>query len=238
VRTAVLRALLDDLRAKRPAVLATWLGSGEARLLHPGDADGGGGDAALLERAREALASDRSALAESAEGAVFLRVFAPPVRLVVVGAVHVTQALAPMARLAGYRVAVIDPRRSFASEERLAGVELIREWPGEALARMGIDRRTAVVALTHDPKLDDPALVAALRSPAFYVGALGSRKTQAARRERLRAEGIGEADLDRLDGPVGLPIGAVSPGEIAVSILAQLVSRLRQPRESPGAAGR
>jgi len=143
-----------------------------------------------------------------------------------------------MARLAGFRVAVIDPRRSFASEERLAGVELIREWPGEALARMGIDRRTAVVALTHDPKLDDPALVAALRSPAFYVGALGSRKTQAARRERLRAEGIGEADLDRVDGPVGLPIGAVSPGEIAVSILAQLVSRLRQPRQAPGAAGR
>jgi xanthine dehydrogenase accessory factor len=185
-------------------------------------------------RAEEALRADRSVLVDTDAGPVLLRVYAPPVRLVVVGAVHVTQALAPMARLAGFQVVVVDPRLAFASQERLAGVEVLREWPDEALARLAIDGRTAVVTLTHDPKLDDPALLAAVRSPAFYVGALGSRRTHAARRERLRGEGLTDAELDRIDGPVGLPIGGVSPGEIAVSILAQLVSRLRLPRgEAP-----
>jgi xanthine dehydrogenase accessory factor len=151
---------------------------------------------------------------------------------------HVAQALAPMARLAGYDVLVVDPRRSFAAEERFRGVELSREWPDEAMARLGVDRRTAVVTMTHDPKIDDPALAAALRTHAFYVGALGSRKTQAARKERLREQGFSQADVDRIDGPVGLSIGAVSPGEIATSILAQMVARLRQPREPQGAPGR
>ena len=227
---ATLRDLLADLRAKRPAVLATWVAGGESRLLHPDETDAGDGDPTLRARAAEALRADRSVLVETDGGPVFLRVYAPPARLVVVGAVHVTQALAPMARLADLQVVVVDPRPAFASEERLAGVEVLREWPEEALARLAIDVRTAVVTLTHDPRLDDPALRAALRSPAFYVGALGSRRTQAARRERLRREGLTDAELDRIDGPVGLAIGAVSPGEIAVSILAQLVSRLRQPR--------
>jgi xanthine dehydrogenase accessory factor len=231
---ATLRDLLADLRAKRPAVLATWLASGTSRLLHPGEPDPGDADGTVRARAEEALRADRSVLVDTDAGPVLLRVYAPPVRLVVVGAVHVTQALAPMAHLAGFQVVLVDPRRSFASEERFAGVEVIRDWPDEALARLAIDGRTAVVTLTHDPKLDDPALLAAVRSPAFYVGALGSRRTQAARRERLRGEGLTDADLDRIDGPVGLPIGAISPAEIAVSILAQLVSRLRLPRrESP-----
>jgi xanthine dehydrogenase accessory factor len=227
----ILQQLQRDLRAKRPAVLAIWMTSGEAKVLHPFDAIDGPVDEAVLGPAREAADRDQSRIVETPEGQVFLRVFNPPVRLVIVGAVHVAQALFPMARLAGYEVVVVDPRRSFASDERFPGVELSREWPDEAMSRLGVDRRTAVVTMTHDPKIDDPALAAALRSPAFYVGALGSRKTQAARRERLRGQGFSEVDVSRIDGPVGLPIGAVSPGEIAVSILAQLVDRLRRPRE-------
>lgn len=230
MRRAILEELRRDLRAKRPAVLATWLDTGEARLFHPLE-PGAEGEEALLVQVREAAVRDQSRTVEVAGGQVFLRVFNPPVRLVVVGAVHVAQALAPMARLAGYDVLVVDPRRSFAADERFRGVDLSREWPDEALARVGVDRRTAVVTMTHDPKIDDPALAAALRTDAFYVGALGSRKTQAARRERLCAQGFTEADVSRIDGPVGLSIGSVSPGEIAVSILAQLVARLRQPRE-------
>jgi xanthine dehydrogenase accessory factor len=235
MRPGILRALTGDLRAKRPVVLATWLASGESLLLHPGEPDPGAEDPSLVARAADALDRDRSATVETADGPAFLRVFLPPVRLVVVGAVHVAQALAPMALLAGYQVVVVDPRRAFATDERFGGVEVSQDWPHQALARIGVDRRTAVVALSHDPKIDDPALITALRSPAFYVGALGSRRTQAVRRERLRGEGLSEAELDRIDGPVGLPIGSVSPGEIAVSILAQMVSRLRQSREAPGA---
>jgi xanthine dehydrogenase accessory factor len=145
----------------------------------------------------------------------------------IIGAVHVAQALAPMARQAGLEVVVVDPRRAFATASRFPGVKVVGEWPAEAMALLGLDRRTAVVTLAHDPKIDDPALAAALRSEAFYVGALGSRRSHAARLERLRALGFGEGDLGRIHGPVGLPIGAVSPGEIAVSILAQLVERLR-----------
>jgi len=146
-----------------------------------------------------------------------------------VGAVHIAQALAPMARLAGLDVFVVDPRRAFATPGRFPGVKLETDWPAPALARIGLDRRTAVVTLSHDPKIDDPALAAALRSEAFHVGALGSRKTQAARRERMRGEGFAEADVARIHGPVGLAIGAVSPGEIAVSILAEVVARMRGP---------
>jgi len=222
----VLAALLRDLAAKRPVVLATNLSTGEGKLLHPLE-EGDGSDPALLAPAREALGRDRSARVDTAEGEVFLRVYQPPARLLVVGAVHVAQALAPMARLAGYEVVVIDPRRAFAAGPRFRGVRMLAEWPAEAMALLGLDRRTAVVTLAHDPKIDDPALAAALRSEAFYVGALGSRRSHAARRERLRAQGFADADLDRIHGPVGLGIGAVAPGEIAVSILAQVVERLR-----------
>lgn len=226
-----LAQLLSELAAQRPVVLATDLGSGDSRLIHP-FGDGAGIEPALFAAARQAASMDRSQRAEASAGAVFLRVFNPPVRVVIVGAVHLAQALAPMAQLAGYDVLVVDPRRSFATEERFRGVPLSGEWPDEALGRIGLDRRTAVVAMTHDPKIDDPALAAALRSEAFYIGALGSKKTQAARRDRLRQMGFAEADLSRIHGPVGLPIGAVSPGEIAAAILAQLVARLRQPPEA------
>lgn len=227
----LVRQLLAALAAKQAVVLATEVATGAPRLLRPDD-PAPGLDPALARAAREAALRDRSGVVETPGGAVFLRVFNPPVRVVLVGAVQIAQALAPMARLAGYDVLVVDPRRAFATEERFPGTALDLEWPDAALARAGLDRRTAVVTLTHDPKLDDPALAAALRSEAFYVGCLGSARTQAGRLERLAAMGFGPDDLARLRGPVGLPIGAIAPGEIAVSILAQLVAALRRP-ESP-----
>lgn len=227
----VLHELRGDVRARRPAVLSTWLSTGEARILHPVD-PAEGDDPALLALARDAVLRDLSCTVDTPEGAVFLRVYNPPVRLVLVGAVHIAQALAPMATLAGLDVFVVDPRRAFATAERFPGVKVEGGWPAETLARIGLDRRTAVVTLSHDPKIDDPALIVALRSEAFHVGALGSRKTQAARRERMRGEGFSEADVARIHGPVGLDIGAASPGEIAVSILAEVVARRRRPGSS------
>jgi xanthine dehydrogenase accessory factor len=231
----LLRPLLADLAARRPVVLATPLAAGAAFLIHPldgapvGEPGAEPGAGALRLAAREAAARDRSGRWDGPAGPVFLRVFNPPVRLVLVGAVHIAQALAPMARLAGCDVVVVDPRRGFATAERLPGVTLLDGWPDVALARLAPDRRTAVVALTHDPKLDDPALAAALGSEAFYVGALGSRKSHAARCQRLAEAGFGPAAVARVRGPVGLDIGAESPGEIAVAILAELVAHLRRP---------
>ncbi len=224
----VLSRLLADVAAKKAIVLATHLSTGEARLIHPFDPEAGV-DPALAQAARDAAARDESAKLETSAGPMFLRVFNPPVRVIVIGAVHIAQPLVRMVTLAGYEPVVVDPRRAFATEARFEGIPLVREWPDEALARLGVDRRTAVVTMTHDPKIDDPALAAALRSDAFYVGSLGSKKTQAARRERLRAMGFSDVDVARVHGPVGLPIGARSTGEIAVSILSQIVSALRAP---------
>lgn len=223
---SILEAVLADVAAKRPAVLAVDLASGDARLLHPAD-PGPGLDPALAAAARDAAARDESGKVQLGGTTWFLRVYNPPVRVIVIGAVHIAQSLARMVQLAGYEVIVVDPRRAFATAARFEEIPLVQEWPDEALARLGLDRRTALVTMTHDPKIDDPALAAALRSEAFYVGALGSRKTQAARRERLRALGFSDADLARIHGPVGLPIGARSTGEIAVSILSQVVAALR-----------
>jgi xanthine dehydrogenase accessory factor len=232
MRREVLTQLRRDLAAKRAVVLATDLGTGDGRLLYPFEkGEQGAADEALLAAAREAAERDESATVATPGGEVFLRVFNPPLRLFIVGAVHIAQALGRMAQLADYDVLVLDPRRSFASQERFQGVPLSTDWPDEAMGRLGLDRRSAVVTMTHDPKIDDPALAAALRSKAFYVGALGSRKTQAARRERLREMGFSDADISRIHGPVGLSIGAVSTGEIAASILAELVGCLRQPQE-------
>jgi xanthine dehydrogenase accessory factor len=224
----LLARLLADVAAKRTVVVATDLATGEAKLVRPFEAEPGAAPE-VVAAAREAALRDESTKLEREGGALFLRVFNPPVSVIIVGAVHIAQSLAPMARLAGYEVVVVDPRRAFATEARFDGVPLVREWPDEALARLGLGRRTALVTMTHDPKIDDPALAAALRSEAFYVGSLGSKKTQAARRERLKGMGFTDAELDRIRGPVGLPIGARSPGEIAVSILSQLVQALRAP---------
>jgi xanthine dehydrogenase accessory factor len=228
MKRAILERLLKDRAAKHAVVLVTELQSGAQALVYPQEAFGDlslDGDA--LVRIRETLAADESGTVELGGKRLFLQVQNPPLRLVVIGAVHIAQTLAPMAALAGYSVTIIDPRRAFATDARFPDVKLIGEWPDEAMATMKLDRRTAVVTLTHDPKLDDPALQTALKADVFYIGALGSRKTHAARLGRLKAAGFSEADGARIHGPVGLDIGALSPAEIAVAILAQITAVLR-----------
>jgi xanthine dehydrogenase accessory factor len=226
MKKVLLDRLIADRAAKMPAALVTELGAGAQALVH--EADAPVGDLPLDETAlaciRQALRSDDSGVIELGGRRLFVHVHNPPPRLFLIGAVHISQVLAPMATLAGYGVTVIDPRRAFATDARFPGVELRGDWPDEAMAELVPDGRTAVVTLTHDPKLDDPALESALRSPAFYIGALGSKKTHAARLARLTEAGFGPAELARIHGPVGLPIHALSPAEIAVSILAQITA--------------
>jgi xanthine dehydrogenase accessory factor len=219
VTPQLLAALSAARAAKQPVVLATRLPGGAQKLLpHP---DAG---AALNEAAERALADDESRTVQVGGEDWFLQVHNPPLRLVVVGAVHIAQALVPLAAQLGMAVIVVDPRRSFASGERFPNVTISTEWPDEAMDALRPDVRTAVVTLTHDPKLDDPALDRAVKSPAFYIGALGSRRTHAARLKRLRELGHGEAALARIRGPVGLNIEAVTAPEIALAILAEIVA--------------
>ena len=223
-------------REHRSVALATDLESGRQLLLDPAPAEAGGGaaegDLALDETAlaalREAMHADRNRTIETSQGRVFVEVFSPPRRCFVVGAVHIAQPLVQMLRLTDFAVTVIDPRGSFATAARFPDTELSQDWPDEALEQLKLDHRSAVVTLTHDPKLDDPALAVALRSDCFYIGALGSRRTHARRCERLKEMGFTEADLARIHGPVGLAIGAVSPAEVAASIVAQIIQILRR----------
>ena len=229
MKQAIFTALQSARAAKRAIVLATELGSGHQLLLDDaGKALAGDLPAApgLIAAALAALDADQSRRSE--DGRHFLQVFGSPWRLAVVGAVHIAQALVPMAQLLGYEVTVVDPRRAWASAARFPGVTLTHDWPDEALAVFAPDRRTAVVALTHDPKLDDPALTLALASPAFYVGALGSKRTHEKRRERLVGNGVGAEAFARIDGPIGLSIGAKSPAEIALAILGKVTQMRRQ----------
>lgn len=232
MKTGLLRRLVDARAAKRPAALVTDLGTGMQSIVLD---DGVHGALGMTEEelavVRRHLALDRSAVVAFGERSWFVHAFNPPLRLVVVGAVHIAQALAPIASLTGYDVVIVDPRRAFATEARFPGVALNGEWPDDGLRAIGIDRRTAVVTLTHDPKLDDPALHVALRSPAFYVGCLGSRRTHAKRVARLREAGFSEAEIARMRAPVGLDIGAVSPAEIAVAIMAEVTATLRMAAE-------
>ena len=214
---------LAAARAARQAVVAAVRpGAWERRLV-------AGPDDPLWPAAEAALLADRSGFA----GDWFLGVHNPPLRLAVVGAVHIAQALVPMARLAGYDVTVVDPREAFASPARFPDTRLVHDWPDAALAALGLDARTAVVTLTHDPKLDDPAILAALASRAFYLGCLGSPRTHARRVERLRAAGVDAEALGRIHAPVGADIGASTPAEIAVAILAEITERLRRPGTRP-----
>jgi xanthine dehydrogenase accessory factor len=228
----ILAALETAKDAKQPVVLATRLPSGEQRLLPDPAAS-----AELNAAAERALNRDESGTVKIGEEDWFLNAYNPPLRLIVVGAVHIAQALAPFAIPCGFSVTIVDPRRSFASEERFPGLEISTDWPDEAMDKFAPDVRTAVVTLTHDPKLDDPALDRALRSPAFYIGSLGSRRTHAARLGRLRELGHDDTALARIRGPVGLNIEAVTAPEIALSIIAEIVAvRRNAPLPAKGSA--
>ena len=226
MKDSLLHAVLEARTDKRPLVLVTELGTGRQWVDMAGE-PASGLDAAVHEAARAALRSDRSEVLEIAGARYFLHVMSPPLRLFVVGAVHIAQTLVPMASLLGYAVTVIDPRRAFVTGERFPEVTVVAEWPDDALHAAELDRRSAVVTLTHDPKLDDPALRVALASPAFYVGSLGSRRTHARRIDRLEQAGLTTEALARIHAPVGIDIGAVTAAEIAASITAELTSVLR-----------
>jgi len=229
MKLETLDAILKARDEKRAAVLAVNMESGEERLIEAAALPAmQSTDPELAEVLATALRSDKSTTVDTADGPLFLNVFNPALRMMIIGAVHIAQPLARMAALAGYAVTIIDPRRSFASEERFPGVDLNSEWPDDALNDLAPDARTAIVTLTHDPKLDDPALQVALRSEAFYIGSLGSNRTHAARKERLTEAGFNDDEMSRIRGPVGLNIGAKSPAEIAVSILGQVTETLRQ----------
>ncbi|MDB5548284.1 MAG: XdhC/CoxF family protein [Tardiphaga sp.] len=221
-------ALLNAERAARRAVVVvTDVASGEQRLVKAAEIASDPLHAALAKQLR----MGKSAMIEADGHRLFLNVHAPTARLVIIGAVHISQALAPMARALDYDVTVIDPRTAFASPERFPDVPLIAEWPEVALPPLNVDAYTAFVAVTHDPKIDDPALLHAFERACFYIGALGSRKTHAKRGERLKAMGASDADIARIRAPIGLNIGAVSPSEIAVSIMAEITATLRMPKD-------
>lgn len=224
---ALLSGLNAERAARRAAIVVTDVASGVSRLVCEQEAEADPLGPELLDRFR----TGKSGLVAGADAETFLTVQMPPVRLVAIGAVHISQAMAPMARSLDLDMTVVDPRTAFASPERFPDVPVIPEWPDEALPRLGgLDRYTALVCLTHDPKIDDPALDAALRAECFYIGALGSRRTHARRVERLEAAGFGAEAISRIHAPIGLNIGAISPAEIALAVLGELVAELRRDR--------
>jgi len=228
MRLDLLTAMNAERAARRAAVLVTALDGSSQRLVREADIPRD----ALADAVLPQLRSGKSGTIETASGRYFLEIHLPPPRIVVTGAVHISQALVPMATLVGFDVTIIDPRTAFATPERFPGVKLLAEWPNDALPKVGLDNWTAFVALTHDPKVDDPALEAALASGCFYVGALGSRKTHGRRVESLKKRGVSDEAIARIHAPIGLDIGAASPPEIALAILAQITLRLRRGPEA------
>ena len=228
MKLEILSALNAERAARRAVVLVTDVASGSERLVKAADV----ARDPLKDVLGKHLRSGKSGMEETPQGKVFLTVHVPPARLVATGAVHISQALAPMAAMLGYDVTIVDPRTAFATVERFPEVKVIAQWPDVALAPLDIDRYTAFVALTHDPKIDDPALTHALARDCFYIGALGSKKTHARRIERLKAQGQSDAALARIHAPIGLAIGAASPPEIALAIMAEITARLRLPAEA------
>jgi xanthine dehydrogenase accessory factor len=230
VELSLLAALNAERHARRAVILVTEIASGAQRLVKP-EAIAADPLGQALERQ---LRTGKSGMVEVEGRSYFLTVQAPHPRIVVTGAVHISQAMAPMARALELDLVIIDPRTAFATPERFPETALLAEWPEEAIGTIGLDGYTAFVALTHDPKIDDPGLTAALRSDCFYIGALGSRKTHARRLERLAEAGFDAMEAARIHAPIGLDIGAVSPAEIALAILAEIVGALRGPRRQPG----
>ncbi len=223
----ILTALNAERVARRAAVVVTDVGNGKQRLVKQADVAGDPLKAVLEKRIRMA----KSGMEETPQGRVFLTVHVPSPQLVITGAVHISQTLAPVGQLLGYDVTIVDPRTAFASIERFPDVKVIAEWPDVALPPLGVDHYTAFVALTHDPKIDDPALLHALARDCFYIGALGSKKTHAKRVARLKEAGRSDADIARIHAPIGLDIGAISPAEIAVAIMGEITVRLRKKNE-------
>lgn len=220
MKADVLKAIVAAHHARRAIAVVTDLGTGMQRVVSRDDA----ADDPALEKA---FRFDKSGVEQTAEGELFITIHNPPLRLVIVGAVLIAQSVIPMAQAAGYDVTVIDPRGAFATGARFPHVTLIDQWPDEVLPALHMDERTALLALTHDPKIDDPALDMALKSGVFYIGALGSKKTHASRLDRLKAKGFDDAALARIHGPIGLAIGAVGAAEIAISIMAEMTKSLR-----------
>jgi xanthine dehydrogenase accessory factor len=218
VKVEILEAVLDARRSRRSIAVVTELGSNIQRVVTRADAD-----EALDKRFR----FDQSGIEKSDASESFVAIHNPPLRLIIIGAVHIAQSIIPMAQAANYDVTVIDPRGAFATGARFPGVTLLEDWPQDVLLKLGLDTRTGFVALTHDPKIDDPALDLALKSEVFYIGALGSKKTQGARFDRLKAAGFDDTALARIHGPIGLKIGAVGAPEIAISIMAEMTQSLR-----------
>ena len=230
----LLSTLNTERAARRAAIVVTDVTSGKERLVKAADVAKDPLRAILAERLR----TGKSGMVDSPDGRVFLTVHVPAPQLVITGAVHISQTLAPIGKLLGYDVTIVDPRTAFASIERFPDVKVIAEWPDKALPPLGIDHYTAFVALTHDPKIDDPALMHALSRDCFYIGALGSKKTHARRVARLKEQGLSDADIGRIHAPIGLDIGAISPAEIAVAIMAEITARLRQEGEAAPAPAR
>ncbi|HEV3183731.1 MAG TPA: XdhC family protein [Xanthobacteraceae bacterium] len=228
MRLDILAALNAERAARRGAIVVTNAQTGAQRLVKAADVPRDPLRTTLEARLR----SGKSGAADTDEGRVFLTVHVPPTRLVITGAVHISQALAPIARLLGYDVTIVDPRTAFATKERFPDVPVLAEWPDTALPPLNVDRYTAFVALTHDPKIDDPALLHALARDCFYIGALGSKKTHGRRIDRLKQQGANAEALARIHAPIGLPIGAVSPAEIAVAIMGEITARLRLAPEA------
>ena len=224
MRLDLLKSLNEERAARRAAVLITDLATGEQRLVKAQDA----ASDVLAEQLDAALRSGESGNIEHEGKQLFFNVQVPPVRLIVVGAVHITQALGPMAKLAGLDMVIVDPRTAFATPERFPDTTLIAEWPDVAIPPMQPDRYTAMAFFTHDPKIDDPGLILALKAECFYIGALGSRKTHGKRVERMLEQGFTQEQVSRIRAPIGLDIGAVSPAEIAVSVLGEIIAALRK----------
>jgi xanthine dehydrogenase accessory factor len=224
MRLDLLQAMNVERAARRAAVIVTDLASGAQRLVRAADLVGD----PLADHIEAALRAGKSTSVEEAGKAYFLTVQAPPVRLIVVGAVHISQALAPMGKLADFEVVIVDPRTAFATPARFPDVRVIAEWPDIALPPLRLDHYTALCALTHDPRIDDPGLTQALRAECFYIGALGSRKSHANRVARLTAQGFSTDEIARIHAPIGLDIGSVSPAEIAVSIVGEIIAALRK----------
>ena len=224
MRLDLLQAMNVERAARRAAIVVTDLAGGSQRLVRAADL----ARDPLAEKLEAALRAGKSTTVEESGQSYFLTVQAPPVRLVAIGAVHISQALAPMARLADFDMVIIDPRTAFATPARFPDVRLIAEWPEVALPPLQLDRYTALCVLTHDPKIDDPGLAEALRAECFYIGALGSRKSHAARVARLTGQGFGADQIGRIHAPIGLDIGSVTPSEIAVSILGEIIAALRK----------